>query len=353
MHFAAQEDPLKRHLRSQDGIGLMMAVLSTLIISGMLAGFGYFLDNRVKERSINDIRKSRDLVYNTVLQAAADPNAIMVSRRSDSNLDVCVTQANPTSCSQFRRFSLKIPLSPTANGRAHTLTSLANTDVQGMFDRFGYKACSPASKCAYIAETWFRLECPSSGGSCAEGGFLRIRVIVRKNSSWSMGSSFLGLTSVGIGPKSSADDGADAIVNLKQIKRIALQSCPEGAFATGLDVDGRVSCRCGGSYVQNAASPLSCRFLNKCPVKEILVGYDANLAPICKPISLTSGNCANLPSVSGTFATVTCPSRGYMDQATPSGDCTIQGYNPRRPNANPGIVTCPPWTFHCCTLPGN
>ena len=348
-----QKKPSPRDLNSQDGIGLMMAILSSVVISGLLAGLGFFLSNRVHERSIDEIRRARDFVYKSVLQAASDPNAILISRQFDSTLNSCVTQANPLLCSQFKRFSLKIPLSTTASGKSYTLTAMTDADVLGMFDRSGYKTCSPVSKCAYIAETNYKLECPPAGGSCAEGGFLRIRVQVRKNSSWLISKSFQGFTGLVVGTKSSGDDSSDAIVYLKDINRVARQSCPEGAFATGIDLNGRVACRCGGSYVQNTAIPLSCRLLNRCPQKQVLIGYDANLSPICKPISLTRGDCRALSQVSGTAATAKCPNSGFIYQAVPSGDCNIIGYDPKNPKANPGTVSCPPWTIYCCTLPGN
>lgn len=360
----------------ESGISLLIVTIGALVISLMIGGFSLYVKNRVESRVIQEFKKNREVAYKTLVQSARDANSILISAQNSSDLNNCIK--NPNACSiknadNRRRFPL---YSLTTNSQVQ-LTADNNSSVAGMFNRFGSKNCNSQANCAMIGVTEFWLDC-SPGQDCAEKGFIKIRVEVKRNPAWNPdGSSGNGLpkilSSMELGSRVSGgtrSDGTsrhdeDVTISISELRRVALQKCQVGAWLVKLDQNGRAICKCSGFYEVDPKDNTKCRIFGGCPsinqgnklVKTFWVGMQTvvdpkgytTTKPKCEPADSFQSTCRTVRTTGGRSVNFQCPARGFITQAYPDGECTVPP-NTRR-NRGDQPVSCPPWTITCCNLP--
>jgi hypothetical protein len=360
---------------TKNGVSLVVVLGGALFVSAVIGGFSLHVDNRARARSVDDLKKNRDLAYNTILQSSRDASALLVSTEDSTELNRCISQPNRCpyrSEAQRQRF----PLSQQITDRKVQLTAQLDTNTSGMFNRFGGKNCNSNQNCAMIGTTEFWLDC-GAGDNCEDKGFIRVRVEVMRNPSWSPSVTDEGaiakiLSRVDFGVRASGGKrpdltdrlNEDSSVSIAELKRIALQKCPVGAWLVKLDENGRAVCKCSGFYQADPANPGRCKRFSECPavwdgterVSTVWVGMETvtdssghtTTRPKCEPVTNLTSNCRTKKTSGGRSVRFECPTRGFITKALPEDECYVPRNSKKKGNAP---VYCPPWTITCCRLP--
>jgi hypothetical protein len=177
-------------LASENGASLMMVIMATVALGLMTAGLSQYVASRSHERTVEDLRRSRDYVYKTLLRSSSDPAAIFLSSREAGNeaLKTCITASKIDGCpfqnpENARAFKLVVPMSAVPGMHKITMTTADESGPEGTFDRFGNDNCSDNAKCLFRGTTQFWLDCPA-GVNCQTSGRIMVRTQVKKNSAW-------------------------------------------------------------------------------------------------------------------------------------------------------------------------
>ena len=271
-------------LASENGASLMMVIMATVALGLITAGLNQYVASRSHERTVEDLRRSRDYVYKTLLRSSSDPAAIFLSSREAGNeaLKTCITASKIDGCpfqnpENARAFKLVVPMSAVPGMHKITMTTADESGPEGTFDRFGNDNCSDNAKCLFRGTTQFWLDCPA-GVNCQTSGRIMVRTQVKKNSAWNSNADPLHLGNLNIGVKDSRKEGEDMAIPVAAIQQLGLQRCPSGAHAVGLDAQGKVDCRCwlyrdprlSGSDPLLACPPVAC------PPDQEILGLELN-----------------------------------------------------------------------------
>jgi hypothetical protein len=371
-----EKSPTYNAPRQESGISLIIVTIGALVISLMIGSFSLYVKNRVDSRTIQEFKKNREVAYKTLLQSARDANALLISAQNSSDLNNCILRPNdcPIKAPANRR---RFPLYSLSTSSQAQLTANNNSSISGMFNRFGSKNCNSTANCAMIGVTEFWLDCVP-GQDCADKGFIKIRVEVKRNPGWNPSGSVENglakmLSNMEMGSRVSGgerSDGSsrhdeDVSLSIAELRRVALQKCPVGAWLVKLDEKGRAICKCSGFYEQDPTDRTKCRLFGGCPsillgnkvVKTIWVGMETVVdpqghtitKPKCEPADSFQNTCKIVRTTGGRNVSFTCPTRGFITKAYPDDECTVPPNTRTKRGDQP--VSCPPWTITCCNLP--